>query len=293
MGQWFRSIYFIKRSSRRDRLCTLSQAGQGTVEFVLVLVVSVALVLAVSSRIYKPFGEFAQSYMSDYVGCLLDRGILPKLGSEEDECSESLILSQGNPLAPRSGGGSSGGSSSSNSSSGKSPKNKEAQNSSEQDEMSSSRSGRTGRSIGRTQNTERGSRGGDAVGPKNDKVIEIPNPLGKSKYYKVVNVGSSGGPQGRVTRVEGLSGLLASERERIKRRENKISRIGEVESSEAQGRPKKLLLKPPVRKVAAVEDEEPWSFGRLIRFAIIILILIAIFVFLSGQIVQITKSWEK
>jgi hypothetical protein len=292
MRPWFRAIYFKQKSSSRKRQRDLSQSGQGTVEFVLVLVVSVALVLAVSSRIYKPFGEFAQSYMSDYLGCLLDRGILPKLGSEEDECSEALVLSQGNPLAPRSGGA--GGNQGGAPAAAKTNKsqNKDNQASSEQSEMSSSRSGRTGR-VGALSSSQRGSRGGDAVGPKDDKVIEIPVPLSASKYYKVVNVGSSSGVQGRVTRVEGLTGLVAAERERIKRRESKISKLGEVESPEDQGRPKKLLLKPPERKVATVENEEPWSFGGLLRFAIIVLILIAIFVFLAGQVVQITKSWEK
>lgn len=282
MGPWIRSNHFLKRSSR----------GQGTVEFTLVLVVSVALVLALSAKIYKPFGEYAKSYMSDYLACLLDRGVLPKLGSGEDVCSESLNLSSGNPLAPKSGSGAKGANGDSSS---ESEKDKQKKNSSSQDEMSASRSGASANVVGPSvrNRSSSGTRGSDAGGLNDGKTIEVASAVPKAtKYYKFVNNGAGYAPN-KVIQVQGVGGLLAAEKEKLKKRESKVSKAGVLETAEDLGRPKKLAIKPPERKVAAEREEEPWSFGKLIRFAIIAMILIAIFVFLSGQALQISKSWEK
>ncbi len=281
MGPWFRSIHFLKRSSR----------GQGTVEFTLVLVVSVALVLALSAKIYKPFGEYAKSYMSDYLACLLDRGILPKLGSDDDQCSESLKLSASNPLAPKSGSGAGANSGSGS----QADKDKNKKNSATQDEMSSSRSGGGSNNVvgPSVRNSGRGSKGADAAGINDGKSVEVGSAaLPASKYYKFVNHGG-GYEQGKVIQAQGMGGLLAAEKEKLKRRESKVSKAGTLETSDDIGKPKKLVIKPPERKIAVEKEDEPWSFSKLIRFAIIAMILIAIFVFLSGQALQISKSWEK
>lgn len=268
------------------------QSGQGTIEFILLLVVSVALILALSTKIYKPIGEFTKSYMGDYLGCLLDRGILPKLGTEEDLCSEALRLSANNPLAPRSGG--------------KLEKQVNDQKSTKSDKKSllsqdqqdnlGSRSGQGARSIGQTRerNFSPTSRGSDAANGAGTKTVEVTDPLGRGKFYKTSSSGmtySEGGQ--KITKIEGLNGLIMAEKEKIKKKEGRISKVAAVESEESLGKPKVLHLKPVERKIAQEQIDEPWSFGRLIRFAIIAIILIAIVLFLSGQALQISKSWEK
>ncbi len=66
--------------------------GQALIEYVLMLVIIVSLVLMLMTQIFKPFGDFIQSYMGSYVGCLLEYGELPSLGypepSEVDDDSE-------------------------------------------------------------------------------------------------------------------------------------------------------------------------------------------------------------
>ena len=260
------------------------------------LVVSVALVLMLSTKIYKPFGEFAKSYMGDYLACLLDRGILPKLGSDDDQCSDSLNLSASNPLAPKAGGLGGAGA---NGDGAEKDSNKDKKNSSAQDEMSASRSGAGGGNrviIGPSARggSRAGAHGSDAAGLNDGKTIEITAAAPKaSKYYKFINNGGGSYETSKTVQVRGMDGLLAAEKAKIKRRESKVSKAGVVETAEDLGKPKKLLIKPPERRVATERTEEPWSFSKLIRFAIIAIILIAIFVFLSGQALQISKSWEK
>ena len=65
-------------SAQRSR----SRRGQGTLEFVLLIVVFVSLVLALTAQFFKPFKKYADYYLGEYVQCLLDEGELPILGSE-------------------------------------------------------------------------------------------------------------------------------------------------------------------------------------------------------------------
>jgi hypothetical protein len=54
-----------------------SQAGQTTVEYILIVALSVTIILGLMSQFYKPFGNWMQDYMGQYLECLLDVGELP------------------------------------------------------------------------------------------------------------------------------------------------------------------------------------------------------------------------
>lgn len=268
-----------------------SARGQGTLEFVLILVVTVGIVLLISDRLVKPAGQFAKVVMGEYLGCLLDKGVLPKLGSEDDSCADSFKLAGTNPYAAAGGGKAAGKSSSSGGDEQKKP--------SEMSEMSDSRSGNSGgggmRTVGSSRSGSRFSSSPaiDSGATGDGKVSSVPNPLAESKYYKVTNLGAASYGYRKVSRVTGLSGLLAAEREKIKKREEKLSKVAIVESGEEIGKAKKMVVKAQVRKVADEEQAQPMTFGKLFRIFLIIIILVAIVVFIGGQAMQISKSWEK
>ncbi len=56
---------------------------------------------------------------------------------------------------------------------------------------------------------------------------------------------------------------------------------------------KKFIMKAPERKVANADDDKPWSFSEYFKYGLIILIIVAIVLFLLGQMAQISKSMEK
>lgn len=267
-----------------------SNRGQGTLEFVLILVVTVGIILLVSDRLVKPAGQFAKVVMGEYLGCLLDKGVLPKLGSEDDACADSFKLS-GSNLHANAGNKSAG--KTNTSSGGVKPKGP-----SEMNEMSDSRSGSRGEGARTVAGPRSGSRfasspGTDSGASGDSKVSQVPNPLAASKYYKVTNVGSASYGYKKSSRVTGLEGLLAAEREKIRKREGKLSKVGTVETGEEQGKPKKMAVKAQTRKVAEEEQAQPMTFGKLFRIFLIVIILVAIIVFIGGQAMQISKSWEK
>jgi hypothetical protein len=265
-----------------------SSRGQGTLEFVLILVITVGIVLLVSERLVKPSGELAKVMMGEYLGCLLDKGVLPKLNSEDDSCADSFKLSANNPYSKSSGGGS--GKPNGGSKDGAQKKPSEVQ------EMSDSRSGSAGgpRIVGsRSGSRFTSSKGADNGSSGESKASQVPVPLAESKFYKVTNIGSTSYSYGKVLRVTGLTGLLAAEREKIKKREAKISKAGAMESGDDRSQNKKMVVKAPTRKVAEEEQAQPMTFGKLFRIFLILIIIVAIVVFIGGQAMQISKSWEK
>lgn len=74
------SAYF--QASNKDFWSRIrSVRGQATVEYVLLLVVTIGLLIAVAAQVFTPFNKWAKTYMGSYIGCLLDAGELPMLGT--------------------------------------------------------------------------------------------------------------------------------------------------------------------------------------------------------------------
>jgi hypothetical protein len=68
--------------------------------------------------------------------------------------------------------------------------------------------------------------------------------------------------------------------------------LGAEENSDPR-KVKKLIIKPVDRKIASTEEDKAWSFSDYLKYGIIIIILIGLFLFLGGQFLQISKSMEK
>lgn len=256
------------------------QDGQGVVEYILLIVVIIMMATAIGARLFKPVNEWMRHYIGDYIYCLLDEGELPSLGGEEmvTECDKKFeSFSFENGRAPR-------------------------EEKSEQANSGNSRSrGRGGSSYviqgGRSRsNVGVGMDGGGGKPPG----ISIPideatrSKRTSSTYYS----GSSGGRSQPVeSTYRGFTGIIEREREKIKKREEKVQGVARADNSgtgASAGNKKMMAVDPPAKKINDTEIEVgDWSIGAWVRTILIIMIIIALALFLAGQLAQISKSMEK
>ena len=66
-----------------------NQRGQAVVEYILIIIVSITLILALATKLIKPLSNFMENYAGGYVECLLETGDLPYFMTEnpDSECS--------------------------------------------------------------------------------------------------------------------------------------------------------------------------------------------------------------
>lgn len=276
-----------------------SSSGQGFVEYILLIVIILSVALAVSAALFKPFDKWAKNYIGEYIYCLLDEGELPSLGGEGEssECSsnfENYSFSDGRP--PKEGSGSSG---------------------SESEGSSSERGGRDRLRRGRNASSDSSS-GGSSMGSRNRRSAMnlgagFDNGNGTNRGQPVdvtnqyaTNRNNSRMNSGRTSRYEitprgsayvGITGYIAQEQEKLKRREERVRAVGSVsETSQGFARGKARLqpteIKPNKPKDVEFGDVE-WSFGDMFRMILIIAIIIALVLFVGSQVMQISKSMEK
>lgn len=262
------------------------QSGQALVEYILLVSISVALVLAFATQFYKPFGNWMQNYMGEYLQCLLDYGELPTMGSVgvDGECAQSF-----KPFSPAGG---------------RPPlKNKErnasgggqAGNPSENEKGSANKSTFTSGASGRTRSmVVSGGAGADGKsgGAGEKQVVEK---LSDSQFEKFRNSNKSTTiAQSSISQPNNTVAISSSRKEIIREQEKYVKlKPGEVESSESSSKNKKMVISPPEKKVDAKEEGFEWNFGQYLKFALILAIIIAIVLFVGGQILQISKSMEK
>lgn len=267
-----------------------SQSGQALVEYVLLLVITISLILGLASQIYRPFGGWLQNYMGAYLECLIDVGELPSLGYQDSsgECNARFqpgTLTTGRPPVSNSSGAGTGSrpnsgntNNSSDSGAGGSSFNSSG--------GGSSRASSRGFSVG-------GPRGADGPASASASNV-ITEKLPESGYFRLRSRGGTVSNSPQNGRSRGISGVIKQEQERIQKREQRAFSSGQVSSSEINSnRAKKLIVKPPERKLAANDEDKPWSFGEYLKFGLIFLIIVAIILFLAGQLLQISKSMEK
>src|SRR6185312_711584 len=279
---------FLENNSKISaRQSGLGESGQGLVEYILVLVVTCILILGLMSQFYKPFQQWMTSYMGPYLQCLLDVGELPSFGSSGDSglCASEFqagngVYSKTTPIPSVSSSSSSSGGTenNSNSSSGKNSGGSGGGSSASSESNYRVKGFAVGKSKGADGPTEAAS-GGEV-------------PLSQTRYFK------SGGSSSeavavRQSDVVGISGLGGAEKERIEKNKEKVINAGSLGDGLPGSKNKKLELKEPDRKIASSAPEAPWSFSSYMKFAVILMIIIAIVLFLGGQILQISKSMEK
>lgn len=275
-----------------------NRRGQAVIEYVLILVVTVAMVMALGYQVFKPFQQFVKSYMGDYTACLLETGELPSLGNSDaaqalaDEgCNskfEAASLTGGRP--PKGGGGSKASGSGANQSIGK----KDASSGSGSAEGSSGGGGSSYSSTGGNNlliSSMKKKTGTEAPGSASDKVTEIPLASGGSFHNRQNSFGSEARARFSKSTYVGIAGMTEDEK---KKQERKDASRRVVASGESLGGPiKKIAIKKPEPKPLVEAGESPFTFGNFFRFLIIAAIVIAIIVVLGSQALKIAKSQEK
>lgn len=297
----------------------LNQRGQAAVEYILLLVITVALVAAVG-KAFKGVSGFMNQYIGGYTKCLMDYGELPSLGvtagdqkkhegnSECDSKFENFSLAAGRPPV----GGKTASSSSSQPANGKGGAASKSKDGSDSETAEKSNSGKSGGSALAKQGRSKGadspytsgeiSRRGDygsADGPSRDS--------GKSKVIDGGDIdeesGRGFGGGRRSSRLAGAQkvkyrAILGNEAEKIDKSLRKKIRapaktlIPAVVGTGAQIGPytKKFIPPPPPPPKERNDDGSGFSFGGFFRVLIIAAMIVAIVVFFGGQIMNYSNS---
>ena len=279
----------------RGKLPIYSESGQTIVEYILILVVTVGIILGVVLQFNKAFETFANNYFGNYLSCLLETGELPSLGLNGSDnvgiCNQEFqpfSFSAGRPpvsesrlkrTSPRTGS---------------SQGHSEGKFSSSKNRLryrGGRGQGRGSRGFGR-QTSFRNKSSSDGFSSAPDKEGDGTEGGG------VLNVGSikgankrsgsddSGYGEGRAVKFRMKSGINKKKEE-----EGEIKSKASVNENQDGGRIAPIPIKKPQKKVAEVELEL-FNWMDYLRFIIIAGILIALFMLLAGQAVQIGKSAE-
>ena len=290
-----------------------SQAGQAVLEYVLTLVVVVTILTAGIYQFSSAFQAFATSYFGEYLQCLIEAGELPQLGNDDggicESSFQSFSLANGRP--PVDGPGSGSGSDSGGSSSGL--------GGGEVVDYGGSNPYAAGKPVGRGPGTSAGvGNSSDQAGVGGDSGSINPGRGGSASLRSSVVRRNGAGNDGRFGKQnkgkvpfnptantytdlssDNPSGLrqrrvLASNYDGEEQQgENVVGAATNRASSRvgSSGRDKKVPVGE--RRTAAVEDEKPdMSFGHFMRYLIIFCMVVALILFIGGQIQSITKSMD-
>lgn len=267
----------------------LGQKGQGTVEYILVTVVVVAIVLALTRVMYKPMDYFVTKMMDEYLQCLLQTGELPVLGGEGGTATCQTPVYE--PISANAGKDKNG--------DGKAD-DEGGLNSDKVSGNSSSRSGSGVSTYSRNRNggfkpsgfnANGGSMGGD--GGKGDSKTEVARAGESSGYYNFG--GGAYGRGGSRTRYIALTGEMAEEVKKKQKEKNQAA-IQTIPRDGSSGPTiiKRIEIKPPEKKAVVIDDNvKGFDFSKYIKWILIAAIIIVIVVLLGGQALQLSKSWEK
>lgn len=275
--------------------------GQAVIEYTLMLVVIVSIVIAFTTQVVKPLNVWLNNYMGSYLQCLLEMGELPTIGGDDtavaDEgCNaryEAGTLANGRP--PR--GGSSG--SSSNGGSGSSG-SKSSGSVSDSDSGSGNGSGSRGTyagsaSRGGSRFINRGRRPSSGVESSTGaagKTVEIALEGGGSGSFFRGSAGGNSALSSQKTRSVAITGMTEMERKRLERKASGEGKASIVTGEGFRQPVKKIAVQPPPKQTLE-KEEEPFTIGNFIRILFIVAIIIAIVLFVGGQALQMSKSFEK
>ncbi len=257
-----------------------SQSGQGLVEYLLVLVVAVAIILGGLYQLNSAFKAWANNYFGDYLSCLLETGELPTIGGspgdsgiceqffqaftwdagrparESGPSGEKSAEGNGRGSSERGGGGGGGG--------------------------GQVRSGGSG-SGGFTRRFSPSARGG--------KKISSGGSTGNTDASGYVGGYSTvQRPQNRAQKTK-LDNKFAFERQGDRDPSRKVATA--ARKGEEGGNKGSIKLKPKgIKNATAAAADTEFSIGNFIRILIIVCIILALLLFIGSQVVQISKSMD-
>ncbi len=263
------------------------RSGQATMEYILLLVITVSLILSLTGQFFTPFKRFINNYMGDYVSCLLETGEFPSTGGSatDSECDfkfEPATLANGRPPAQT----------------GNRP-NDEISNENSRDRNSGS-SGSNGAqgsyagSAGRNESYLSGPpprvSSGDTAGAS--KVVEISIGSGEESGFNTAGTTSAYNSTSASRPKPVISyGLTTGEQKKVEEEKKGAAR---VIASDLPGKPSKKVLLKPSTSADVIKDEkiEEWNLGDYFRFLLIAAIIILLIAVIGGQAAKLSKSWE-
>ena len=277
-----------------------SNSGQAIVEYILVLVVAIAL-MGMVLQFSKAFQTFANNYFGSYLSCLLEMGELPFLGVDGDSsgiCNaefQPFSLTEGRPLnpdankkkaVPKTGSSQSNGEGGTGGSSArfqiKSPSASRSSSSSSSSSFSSS--------LGSGQGSHGSGSQHLPIGRKKSKVDHSGSPLqvGKINSSSPPKSNLSGDNTAGATRFRLRSGKAYKDDEEG---EPISAKASAKNSDDRQTRKYIPINRAPLQKEVSIELGT-FDWTAYLRFIIIAGIIIAILLLLAGQIMQINKSMD-
>lgn len=301
--------------------------GQAIIEYILILIVGVFIVLGLSAQFSEPFGDFIDELFSSsggYYACLFETASLP--GNPHPDCNYSSFTEGSYDWDVNiSGGGSyysSGGgfspspnsfSPSNSTSSGSqyistpytntnsntsfnsspsvrdwgNPNSKFTGGSSSYSSQGGSRSFSANRNSGSTGFSREGSSGGsiDDIGANRNKRFKTKSKL-TSGSNNLFADSSGRGNKGIISQ-----GNLFKEQQNQQNRQTPFS-AGSINKSSGARDPKTtaFIMKDPPKKTEDTADDEPFSFGKFIKYIMLGLILLTILFFVGGKAMEISEN---
>ena len=269
------------------------QAGQGAVEYILMLVIVVSIVIGLIYQFNKDFERYANAFFGDYLTCLIAMGELPSLGGgggSESACLAELqaFNQAGQQMASRGAGA--------GNKSGENAEGEEGDGEGEEgsggDSKANKRSGGGATAGGGVRSRRRGNRFRAGNKWKDQEVASQKSGKEESATAGYVNVNSptSGGNAEplRQNRMLISRGGASEKEEKEAKRAKPL-----VKTEEARGRGQRIKIN---RTLASdqkdLDVEAEFTLGGLVRFLIFVGILIALLMFLGGQALQLSKSME-
>lgn len=263
-----------------------NESGQALIEYVLILVVVIGIIFGGIYQLNQAFRSWANNYFGEYLSCLIETGELPALGGPAGECNQSFkafSLADGRPLVNSSAGetnpaetgsfkgGSGGGAISGGGNYSGADGSGYVQRLPNQSFAANNRISRF-----KTDMASDGGEGGSSTGSA--QITE----LGDGSGGKIVRM-----PLRQST---GLSGSVRAKLD-DEEKKNKFKANG---VTAGDGSEKSQHLIRIERKAASVDkiEEEEFTFGKFLRLLIIAAIIIAIVMFIGGQILQVSKSMD-
>lgn len=256
-----------------------SNQGQALVEYLLMIIVAVALIGGAVYQFNDAFRKYLQSYFGEYLACLLETGELPRLGYEESEsiCDDSFEpfdLAQGRPLK----GGAAG------AGDGKGEGREQPNNAA------------VGGESGSTGGSARGGANFQRASDYERNQMDAEEEQRKGASGKGLGFMDVGGARGSTSLSWGRNYSMVDEKlstAYLKQKKPKESKKEQSADLESETRARKVVKVPLGKeKKEEVVEEDPFDLGNLFRYLIIAAIVLAIIIFLGGQALQISKSWE-
>ncbi len=268
------------------------QKGQATIEYILLLVVVIAIILGVIYQFDSAFQNFAQGYFGQYLACLIETGELPSLDAQQNydpgSCNsqfQSFSLANGRPPVAGNATGPNTGPAAASS-------------------TSQSNAAPVGPPNGNGNLTMLPANGTSITFGQSPSLVPATPPNnqnGKGSSSQDQLGGDAltdleGGDNGRVIRIplaesEGIyddGGLT----DRPKKTKIPIAHSALSKAKNKSGAPPLIKATRTIASVQKSTNTGGLSFTKFIRYIIIAVMLIAIVIFIGGQILQVTKSLE-